>query len=564
MMKKIRYAVVNQFPCGEYVRSALEELHTWFDKAYENGIAWVEDSADADLVICLEQDETAPEYGYAISSDGKCAKIFAGTERTVLYGVYGLLEKLFDFTPYAYDEVGFHPKAYDRFPQFEIRESPSFPWRLYLCPAPADTRHKNRLRVHDAIWAGPKGKWFHTSLCYLPYEEYGEKHPQWYGEKNEKGEQRQLCYSALVEDEEAYALFLEAAKKVVLENPGKPNLSVTHEDSVTWCECPRCKAAAEKYGAEASTMILFINKLARDIKKWQLEQNILPLVNVVAFAYYRTLPAPVHLTEDGYAPNAPELMMEDNTGIIYAPIEMDYSKPFTHPDNSHFADNIRKWRVLSRKLYIWTYQTNFMHYLAPFDWFPAVQENYRFCRDLGAYLYYDQGQFNQKNPSVFDVLKSFVTAKLMWNADADQEKLINGFFEAYYAAAAPMVRKYFDEVLENNARWHKEVGIGVEWYIYFKILRKDIWHQEDLCRWMDYFRQAKELIENSDESPERKQVLLHRVQMEEISSQWLYLCLYDGAIEKKRAFIDLLKKLDVGRVREGKTVDAYAQEWLAE
>lgn len=560
----IRYAVVNKFSDDDYVRATLEELYTWFDKAYNNGIQWVTEPADADMAIYLEQDDTVPEYGYKISSDGKCAKVLARTGRTVLYGVYGLLEKLFDFTPYAYDEVGFTQRAYDILPQFDITEAPSFPWRLYLCPPPADTQHKNRLRVQDAIWAGPRGLWFHTSLCYLPYEEYGEKHPQWYGEKNEKGEQRQLCYSALVEDEEAYALFLEAAKKVVLENPGKPNLSVTHEDSVTWCECPKCKAAAEKYGAEASTMILFINKLARDIKKWQLEENIKPLVNVVAFAYYRTLPAPVHMTENGYLPNAPEMIMEDNTGIIYAPIEMDYSKTFNHPDNSHFAENIRRWRVLCKNLYIWTYQTNFSNYLAPYDWFPTAQENYQFCRNLGAYLYYDEGQWNQKNSTGFDALKSFVTAKLLWNVDADQQKLIDDFFPVYYGIAAPLVRKYFDEVLENNVRWHTEMGVGTIWYIFFDLKNKDIFHEEDLRRWLDYFEQAKKLIENSDESPERKKVLLHRVQMEKISPQWMYLCLYDTAVEKRSAFIDLLKSLGVARTREGMLVENYAKDWLAE
>lgn len=560
----IRYAIINNFSQEEYVLIALQELRTWFDKAYEDTIQWGAEPNDADITICLEQGKAAPEYGYIISSDGYCAKVLAQTGRTVLYGVYGLLEKLFDFMPYSYDEVGFTPRAYDRLPEFSITEAPSFPWRMYLCPAPAGEQHKNRLRVQGAIWAGPKNRWFHTSLMYLPYEKYGVEHPQWYGEKNEKGEQRQLCYSTLVEDEEAYSLFLEAAKQVVLENPGKPNLSVTHEDSVTWCECPKCQAQKEKYGAEAATMILFINKLARDIKMWQLEQNIMPLVNVVAFAYYRTLPAPVHESENGYVPNAPEMVMEDNTGIIYAPIEMDYSKPFTHPDNSHFAENIRRWRVLCKKLYIWTYQTNFGNYLAPYDWFPTVQENYRFCRDLDAYLYYDQGQFNQKNPSAFDVLKSFITAKLMWNVDDDQVKLINDFFKAYYGVAEPLVRKYFDEVLQNNARWHKEVGVGVEWYIYFKIVRKDVWHEEDLCRWIDYLGQAIELIDNSEENDERKAVLRRRVEMEQLAPQWLYLCLYDTEKNKRKAFIEQLEKLGVALITEGKNLETYAQAWLAE
>lgn len=558
----VKYAIVADAVRTELLTYAISELKEWISRGYEGKVSWCDEADDADIVVNLVQDTAASSYGFLLDSDGRSATVTSATDRGLLYGVYGLLERLFSFVPYAVDEIQFQPKAYDVLPEFHVSEEPSFPWRMYLCSQPDRERQKQLLRLQDNIWAGPQGRWFHTSLLYLPYEIYGSEHPEWYGEKNEKGEERQLCYSALLEDPEAYAHFLEAAKKITLENPDKPNLSVTHEDSVTWCECPRCQAAAGRYGAESATMILFINKLARDLRAWRQREGMMTEFNVVAFAYYRTLKAPVKKEDGHYVPTSPDIVLEDNVGIIYAPIEMDYSKPFSHPDNAEFAENLRKWRAICKKLYVWTYQTNFRYFLAPYDWFPTVQENYRFCRDLGVYCYYDQGQYTQTNATVFNTWKTFLTARLMWNADEDQEKLTDDFFTAYYDIAAPWVRKYYDEVLVNNQRWHREVGIGVEWYIYFEIIRKDVWHEEDLRRWNEYLEQALIVVEESDLFAERKEQLKHRIGIEKLAPMYLLAGLYDTSFEAREAVIRELERFKVGLCAEGKSVSALAEDWL--
>ncbi len=540
---------------------AAEELTEWVVKGYLGEAEFTDSKTKADFIIELTEDKTAPAYGYRVECGGNRAAVKARDERGVLYGVYALLEKLFGFTPYAPSEIKFVPEAYEVLPEFKREEKPSFPWRMYVSRDKDWNRHKHRLKMQDAVWA-PHSRWFHTSLLYLPYDKYGEEHPEWYGKKSEKGEERQLCYSALLNDEKAYSLFLAAAKDIIRQNPDKPNLSVTHEDSVTWCECDECKKTRDKYGAESATMILFLNKLAKDIAEWRKQEGMTGELNVVAFAYYRTLPAPVKKVNGEFVPNSPDMVLEDNVGIIYAPIEMDYSKPFTHPDNIGFADNLRKWRALCKKLYIWTYQTNFRYFLAPYDWFPTVQENYRFCRDLDVYLYYDEGQISQQNPSVFDELKRFLTARLNWNVDDDAEKLTDEFIKAYYGVGAEKVRKYFDEVLVNNARWHKEVGIGVEWYIYFEIVRKDVWFESDLTRWIGYLNEALSDIANSAESEERKAELSRRVRIERVAPLYLTACLYKP--ETRAEVLDEIRELGIRNVSEWKSVEKFAPEWLGQ
>jgi hypothetical protein len=46
----------------------------------------------------------------------------------------------------------------------------------------------------------------------------------------------------------------------------------------------------------------------------------------------------------------------------------------------------------------------------------------------------------------FAELKAWLLAKWLWNPDLPAEPLLNEFFTGYYGAAAPLVRRYFDEL----------------------------------------------------------------------------------------------------------------------
>ncbi len=527
-------------------------------------VLYVESEAEADFIVTLCTGDYTRPHGFTARSDGKRVRVGAPTAREVLYGVQDVLKRLFDYEAYAADEWSFTPREYDVLPVFDDAEEPSFPYRLYLPSMPDRRRQRDLLRLHDGIWADPKGKWFHTILDYLPYETYGEAHPDWYcPELDQPGGGRQVCYSNLADGGEAYKIVLEVAKRTILENPGKPNLSVTQNDGVQWCECPRCKAYAAKYGAEAAPQNLFLNRLADDISAWQREIGLRDDITIVAFAYCRSLKAPVKEEGGKIVPTAPEMVLRDNVGVIYAPIEMDYGKPITAPENAEFANNLRSWGVLCRRLFTWFYQTDFRYYLAPYDWFPTTQENYRFCRDLGVWCFYDQGEHTQENATAFDRLKTYITAKLLWNVDDDQAALTDNFFRAYFDIAVPYVRTVYDEILQNNEKWHREKGIGVEWYIYFEIVRRDIWSEEQLRRWDALFSDAVRAVDESDLPFRRQATLRRRIELERVSIRFLLVCLYDTDTASRAAFCRDLGLLGVATTGEGRdrTVSALKKAW---
>lgn len=497
--------------------------------------------------------------GYRIVSDGRTATICAADGYGRLYGAYALLEKSVGFRVYAADEIALSP--WQGLPVIDITETPSFPLRMYNCAdVYYDKTLQDRMRMRTEIWAGP-GSWFHTTFGYLPPETYAAAHPSWYGGLDEKGKTAQLCYSTLLRDPEAYDAFFAAVVKVLEKHPDKPNLSVTHEDNIGWCDCPDCRASRERYGTDAAVLIRFINKLARDVGAWCRLKNR-PAPTVVFFAYYATVEPPVTETADGIRPIDDDLYVDGNAGVIYAPIDMDYGVPVTDPVNGIHAERMRKWAAVCKKLYVWTYQTNFSYYLVNSDSISVMPANYRFARDLVAYLYYDQGQTNNCHAVCFSELRTFLTANLLWNVDRDMTQLTDSFFRHYFGEASVPMRKFFDEMLENHRRWHEQVTVGKEWYIYFKIVRPDVWPRDTLDRWLGYLDEAYAAVQTVSDSV-RRETLFNRVRKESVSVRYLYLRLYGGDRQEKQRLIDDVREIGTTRLCEGKPIDALTAELLA-
>jgi len=89
--------------------------------------------------------------------------------------------------------------------------------------------------------------------------------------------------------------------------------------------------------------------------------------------------------------------------------------------------------------------TAFQHYLLPFPDVKVMQPNLKFFRTCGVKSVFNNGAYGYWHAE-FAELKSWLTAKWMWNPDADYETLVSRFMTGYYGKAAPLVRAYFDEL----------------------------------------------------------------------------------------------------------------------
>ncbi len=91
-------------------------------------------------------------------------------------------------------------------------------------------------------------------------------------------------------------------------------------------------------------------------------------------------------------------------------------------------------------IYIWDYNVNFSHYLAPMPNLDVMAANIRFWIKNHAEGVMLQGGY--QGPAERDQLKSWVCAKLLWNPAWDEKALVRDFIEGHYSKAAPALEEY--------------------------------------------------------------------------------------------------------------------------
>ena len=105
-----------------------------------------------------------------------------------------------------------------------------------------------------------------------------------------------------------------------------------------------------------------------------------------------------------------------------------------------------------------TYIANFRKYYLPTPNWRALGPDLRTFRSFGAISVYEQGAWNGGG-SVSDLpeLRTWLTARLLWNPDLDTDTLIDEFLTGYYGPGADAVRTYM-KLMNGAADRHPEVA----------------------------------------------------------------------------------------------------------
>ena len=90
-----------------------------------------------------------------------------------------------------------------------------------------------------------------------------------------------------------------------------------------------------------------------------------------------------------------------------------WSRPFTPAEQCDVAKLVSAWGAVHNRIYIWDYNVNFSHYLAPMPNLDVMAANIRFWIKNHAEGVMLQGGY--QGPAERDQLKCWVTAKLLWN-----------------------------------------------------------------------------------------------------------------------------------------------------
>ena len=388
---------------------------------------------------------------FRLRVEGGNLLVTGGGPRGVLYGVYDLLERFGGcdwFAPWCENiperEAFAVPDDLDISdrPAFEQRETS---WRhnivgndKYAKKAGNDA-FAARMRFNgqwhkDPLYGGtamPFAKGLgicHTFYKLVPPEEHFAAHPEWFSEVNGRrtGERAQLCWS----NGELVQFIADEIKRRLREEPGARMVGVSQNDCRGYCQCAECAALTEAEGSPAGPNLKFVNAIAEEVEKE------FPDVLIETLAYQFTRKPPKTIRP------------RHNVAVCLCSFECSFSVPFAesrHASTAAFCEDLRTWGAICGNLFIYNYATNFRNYLLPFTNVYSMAPNYRLLLENGARWIYDLADGSGYHGE-FAELKCYLQSKLMWNPNRDIEPLIDRFMAAYYGAAAPLVRRYFNEL----------------------------------------------------------------------------------------------------------------------
>jgi hypothetical protein len=311
------------------------------------------------------------------------------------------------------------------------REKPAFEYReSFWFPAfDADWSWRNGCNGQSSKLTEEKGgrinyKGFvHTFYPLVPPEKHFVEHPEWFSliKGQRSTNHAQLCLT----NPKLRDFMVARVKEWLRESPDAGILSVSQNDWYGACECADCKALDDAEGSHAGTMLSLVNYIAEKI------EPEFPKVAIDTLAYQYTRKPPKTLRP------------RPNVIVRLCSIECNFRESLEHPSNSAFAEDIRGWAQICRRLYIWDYTTDFAHYVQPHpNWF-ILGDNLRFFQAHHVLGVFEQGAY-QSHGSEMAEMRAWVLAQLLWNPKQDDRALIREFMDGYYGAASPSILKYLE------------------------------------------------------------------------------------------------------------------------
>lgn len=510
------------------------------------------------------------------------------SESGKIYAVYEFLKAQFGFTVYASDEIFIEKTDEFVLKEMNITSVPDFLGRdihnyTLIYDALLSVRMKsNGVRTvfpeeygEGSVWS--KKIWCHSTFLILPPDKYAEAHPQWYTDNK-----LQLCIATALEDTQEgklmYSTFLENFKAMIATEPNAKYFMVGQEDVGYTCDREKSKQMNVKYGGEkqasSGTLMVFINKIARDVKAWLKETapERADVVKIVIFAYQKTQQPPVTWNEKtGKYECVPEVIPEENVMVRFAPLASVYSKNFLDEEyNESARTSILGWSDIGAKLSVWNYDVGFGSYEYPLDNWRVIAENYQIFKKYGVEDILVQGACDSP-ATPFLEMRNYVHSNLLWNVNASVEGLVKDFIEHYYKQASKYIYQYYEYV---NA-YYKTVEITEGFLAYAGIwesadvsIRK-YYKKDFLQNCLKIFEKAKAVAETIEEE-EMRNLVLTRVKREELAPRYMMLDLYRRDFDKKecdcmiKAFVKDAEELGLKAYREGlprTSIEKRAETW---
>ena len=322
----------------------------------------------------------------------------------------------------------------------------------------------------------------HTFHRFLPESDFYKKHPEYYALRGNKRLPTQLCLT----NPEVVRLVTDSVAAYFERFPDANVISVSQDDNTLNCQCENCRKVDEEEGSPSGTMIRFVNAVAAHFPD--------KTISTLAYQYTR---------------KPPKTKPVDNVLITLCSIECDRSAPIEEKCTD-FAEDLMGWKEKTENIRIWDYTTQFTNFLAPFPNITTLQPNIQFFRENNARWIFEQHSYN---PSELFELRSYLTAKLLWNPDLDVDETITDFTNGYYEEGGIFVKKYIDLI-------HEEIKKDSTFFLFLYGDPSQAFNSflkpELLEKYNGYFNQAEEAVKD-------KPIVIQRVRTARLSIDYAIL-----------------------------------------
>jgi hypothetical protein len=457
--------------------------------------------------IIVSKNEQLNEY--AISYGFKNGDLFiqGGSEKSTLYAVYDFLEKELD--------CRFYSPTVEEIPQQASIKLPKSLSYSYTPPIHTRTVHSrlfyknpdfaNKRKVTQEAFPTyvPIAR-VHTFHRFLPEEKFLKNHPEYFALRNGKRLPTQLCLT----NETVFQIVRDSVAQQLARYPDAKVISVSQDDNTQYCQCDQCEAIHQKEDSPAGSMIYFVNRIAKEFPNKQ--------ISTLAYQYTRKAPK--------------NIRPEPNVLITLCSIECDRSAPISQKCQD-FKDDLVSWGAITDNIRIWDYTTQFTNFLAPFPNLHTLQDNVQLFHSNNAKWIFEQ---HSNNPSELFELRSYLTAKLLWKPDLDEQEIIKDFLEGYYVSAAPFVQNYItsihDELKKDSSFFLFLYGDPSQGFGSFL-------SEENLTKYDSLFDAASDAVGNQREV--LKRVNAARLSTDYAILEYAKLNLYESLKQNKK---DLIQK----------------------
>lgn len=590
---KTDYTIVLPKDCDKNISFAAEELVQFFKEATGIKISVKSDDEIASIgeegyinlgnttfsknIGFIDVPGTLGEQGYVIKTVNGNVFIWSEGSIGILYGVYEFLSREFGYECYYEDVFSIEKGVSEKkLMGFDLVDKPDFTYRKTGYTNIVKGEFANRLKMNYATsFMRVGGADVHNAIFYVAPAKFESTHPKWYdeGTKNNQLMFRQLCYTAHGDATELAAMreeVLKVLKNTIRDNPDSKYVSFTQADTSAWCNCNACSKTISRNGnCKISTIISFINPVAKELKQWMNDLYPERDVNIVIFAYGPTIdcPAIYDSSTKSYKPYTEEMALCDNVSVYYAPIGADYVSNMNKSVNRSFKENLDKWSALCSDNLCWYYSTIFGEYLDFYNTFDSMQENYKLLKDRGFDFIFDQAQCDVTECTGFSRLKMYLNAKLAWDVDENVEKLTQGFFENYFLDASENMYDLYKSMKDSYNSYYTKGKITGNCNITASMKRTGCVSRTKILEWLDFIDKAFEEVEKYKQTDvELYNTLCDRITIESICVRYLYSEVYptqlgEGINAFRKELKDDLTRFKFNKWWEGYGINNLFNQW---